>query len=89
MLSGDGPFALKADLIETRLTDEVILLDPTTQQMYSLSGTGLLVWDALRSETIADAAVRLTEHFEVPLDVATNDVRAFADRLLDAGLLRR
>jgi hypothetical protein len=85
----DGPFVPKADLIETRLADEVILLDPTTQQMYSLAGTGLLVWDALKSETIADAAVRLTVHCEVSLDVATNDVRAFADRLLDAGLLRR
>lgn len=89
MPSVDGPFVLKAGLIETRLADEVILLDPETQQMFSLAGTGLFIWDALRSETIADAAARLTEHFEVPLDVATNDVRAFADRLLDAGLLRR
>ncbi|HZS59840.1 MAG TPA: PqqD family protein [Gemmatimonadaceae bacterium] len=89
MLSADGPFAPKGDLIETRLADEMILLDPTTAQMFSLAGTGLLLWEALQSGTIADAAVQLTVQYDVPLDVATNDVHAFADRLLDAGLLHR
>jgi hypothetical protein len=83
----DGPFVPKTDVIETRLADEIILLDTATQQMFSLTGSGPLIWDALRTETISGVAALITARFEVTPEVATADVRALVTRLLDAGLL--
>jgi hypothetical protein len=57
--------ARRAGIIETDLGTELILLDPGTQQMFSLNPTGRLIWSLLGS---------------APLD-AIEQARARADAL--------
>jgi hypothetical protein len=88
MPSADGLFSPKGGLIETRLPGELILLDPETQEMFALNETGQVIWDALRTQSIPAAAVLIAERFEVTPEAAERDVRALADQLVAAGLLR-
>jgi hypothetical protein len=78
----------KAALIETDLPDELVLLDPETQEMFSLNATGRLAWRALPGRSVAEVAALLADSFEVTAAEAEADVRALLQRLLAAGLLR-
>jgi hypothetical protein len=82
-----GPYAPIPTVIETDLEHELILLDPVTQEMFSLNDTGRAIWRALPGCTVDDAAVALTRQFDVTLDAAIADVRALVARLLEAKLI--
>lgn len=75
-------------LIETDLGNEMVLLDPATQQMFSLNGTGRTVWLSLRGHTLAEAVARVAAEFDVGIDQATTDAHTLLRDLLDAGLLQ-
>lgn len=77
-------------VVETDLVDELVLLDPTTREMFSLNAAGRIVWRALGES--ADGArelaiARITEAFDVDAAVAAADVDALLGRLVDAGLV--
>lgn len=75
-------------LIETDLGNEMVLLDPATQQMFSLNATGRTLWRSLRGHTLEEAAQRVAAEFDVGTDQATADAQALLHDLLDAGLLQ-
>jgi DeoR/GlpR family transcriptional regulator of sugar metabolism len=56
--------------------------------MFALNETGQVIWDALRTRTIAEVAALLVERFDVSPELAERDVRTLADQLVSAGLLR-
>jgi hypothetical protein len=82
-----GPYAPLPSIIETDLEHELILLDPVSQEMFSLNDTGRAIWRALPGRTVPDVAEELTRHFDVARDVAEAEVRALVGRLLEAGLI--
>jgi hypothetical protein len=80
-------FRHAAGVIETALADELILLDPATQRMFSLNGSGLVAWKRLADGTLADAVAAVVAEFDVTPARAEHDVRALIDELHRAGLL--
>ena len=75
------------DVIETPLEDELVLLDPKTQQMYSLNATGMLIWETLKSGQYATVAQKLSSAFEVEPEQAQQDADALMADLERVGLL--
>jgi hypothetical protein len=74
-------------IIETDLGSELILLDPGTQEMFSLNVTGRAVWRGLIRSGIAGADQELAA-FDAPSAVAEADARVLLDALVAAGLVR-
>lgn len=81
-------FRAAPGLIETDLESELVLLDPATQQMFSLNPTGRTLWFALREHTLRDAATKVAERFDVSLEQATSDALVLVHDLREAGLLQ-
>jgi len=77
------------DIIETPLEDELVLLDPKTQQMYSLNATGMLIWETLKSGQYATVAEKLSDAFEVEPTQAQHDADSLIADLERSGLLVR
>jgi hypothetical protein len=79
-------YTRRTGIIETDLGAELILLDPATEEMFSLNDVGRLIWREL-DETPVEAIVdRVVGEFDVSHDVAAVDVRALLQQLLDARL---
>lgn len=75
------------DVISTDLGHEIVLLDPTSGQMFGLNETGRLVWLALPASSVERIAAGLSAHFDVTTERARNDVRALLRALEQAGLI--
>ena len=81
-------WTLKPGVIETDLGDELVLLDPKTQGMFSLNNTGRIVWQGLKNtETLETIALSLEKTFTVTLEQASLDAQALMDELEKAGLI--
>ena len=81
-------WTLKPGVIETDLGDELVLLDPKTQGMFSLNNTGRVVWQGLKNtETLETIALSLEKTFTVTLEQASLDAQALMDELEKAGLI--
>lgn len=76
------------DAIETDLGGELILLDPATQEMFSLNPTGRLVWRELDGVPLHAVAERVAAAFEVAQEDAERDIEALIVQLLATGLVR-
>lgn len=75
------------EVIETDLERELILLDPGSEEMFSLNETGRLVWRALPDATLEQMARAVADAFDVPLDRAQADVAALLEDLVAAGVV--
>ncbi len=75
------------EIIVTELDDELVLLNPRTQAMFTLNGTGKLIWQHLGKNTAEEIAVKITETFEIDLETATADTTALLESLEKSGLL--
>jgi hypothetical protein len=84
-----GRYTAKPGLITTDLGSELILLDPGTQQMFSLNAVGRLVWQSLGEHDLAAIAGRIAETFETDTATALRDAEALVAELHSAGLLQR
>jgi len=77
----------KPDLIETDLVHELILLDPVTQEMFSLNPTGRTLWRALPQPDAAALAAVLVRAFDVSPAAAAEDAENWLATMRDAELL--
>jgi hypothetical protein len=77
------------DLIETDLEQELLLLNPHDQQIFSLNETGMLIWKAIQNNTLEHVPDLLVEHYEVSLEEAKADVLTLVTQLQDKGLIQR
>lgn len=82
-------YARNPDIIETDLADELILLDPSSQEMFSLNETGRLVWRSLPDQGIEGVTDQLIDLFEVSPEQAEADVLDVVEKLADARLIQR
>jgi hypothetical protein len=73
--------------VETEIPGELVLLDPETQEMFSLNETGRAVWRLLPGRTLPEVAEGMCGRFEATRAAAEADVEALVARLLAAGLL--
>jgi hypothetical protein len=73
--------------VETEIPGELVLLDPQTQEMFSLNETGCAVWRLLPGRTLREVAEAVSGRFEATRAEAEADVEALVTQLLAAGLL--
>jgi len=85
--SASQRYRRRAQVIETDLGAELILLDPATQQMFTLNATGREVWRALDGRAVDDIAAHIVATFDVTREVAMTDVLSLVNRLVDARLV--
>lgn len=82
-----APIRRSTTVIETRLPDELILLDPSSGEMYSLNQTGQFVWERLDEGLLDRIPAQLAETFDITVARAGADVRALVQELARAGLV--
>ncbi len=82
-----GAVTRHPDIIATDLEDEVVLLNPRTQTMFTLNATGRVVWYGLESFSLDELAGQLEERFEVTREAANADIEALLEALRSAGLV--
>ena len=81
-------YTLKPGVIETDLDDELVLLDPNTQGMFSLNNTGRVIWHDLKNaESLEVIAQKLEQQFSVTLEQAQIDASTLIGELEKAGLI--
>jgi len=75
------------DIIETDLEEELILLDPKSQEMFSLNDTGRIVWNELSSSTVPEVVSLVKTTFDISKEIAERDVTELVSNLSEAGLI--
>ena len=75
------------EIITTALEDESVLLNPRTQELFTLNSTGKFVWDHLQTTPSDQIPALLAETFEVDEQTATADIREILEELSKAGLV--
>ena len=89
-MSAASPFRIPEHVLSRKLDDEMVLLNLDSGEYFGLNDTGTRVWELLADgrsrEEVAD---RLTDEFEVTIEVATDHVTSLCKELLEAGLLAR
>jgi len=69
--------------------DELILIHAGTGKFFSLKDTGLQIWNLLDTQTDLDAiGDELHSRFDIDPGTCRAEVRAFTDRLVEAGFAR-
>lgn len=75
-------------IVVTDLDDEVVLLNPSNQQMFTLNDTGREVWLNLEQyPSVTALAEHITSLYEVEQAVAEQDVQAILTHLLENQLI--
>jgi hypothetical protein len=75
------------EILVTDLEDELVLLNPRTQAMFTLNGTGRVVWQHLGKLPAEEIAAKIVEQFEIDLSTAQQDTDNLLETLAAAGLL--
>jgi hypothetical protein len=74
-------------VVVTDLDDELVLLDPTSKQMFSLNAVGRVLWQELPRQGLNGALERITEAFDVSPEQARADAVMLIEGLSKKGLL--
>ncbi|MFN3265454.1 MAG: PqqD family protein [Deinococcales bacterium] len=75
------------EILVTDLDNELVLLNPRTQAMFTLNGTGRIVWQNLGKYSATEIAEKIVERFEIDLPTALKDTENLLETLANAGLL--
>ncbi|AWT34981.1 MULTISPECIES: PqqD family protein [Deinococcus] len=75
-----------ADVLETDLGDELVLMHAGLSEMFTLNSAGRVIWQALPGRE-AQLAQALTQVFEVDDETAAQDVRALLGELAARSLI--
>ncbi len=76
------------EIIVTELDDELVLLNPRTQAMFTLNGTGKMIWQNLGQHNAEEIAIKITGAFEIDSETAQKDVMALLETLEASGLIQ-
>jgi PqqD family protein of HPr-rel-A system len=73
---------------ETRLDDEVVLMNSQSGEFFALKGTGLAIWNLIDgTRDTATICAELTEAFDVDAAQCQADVAEFIARMAKAGFV--
>ena len=75
------------EIITTALEDESVLLNPRTQELFTLNSTGKFVWDHLQTTPSAEIPALLAQTYEVDEETATADTFDILEELSKVGLV--
>jgi hypothetical protein len=74
-------------VVVTDLDDELVLLDPTSKQMFSLNAVGRVLWQELPRQGLNGALERITRAFDVTPEQARTDALTLIENLTKSKLL--
>ncbi|GGJ28324.1 PqqD family protein [Deinococcus roseus] len=77
----------KQDILVTDLQEELVLLNPDTQDIYTLNLSGRLLWLALPA-TLDSLADLLMQHYELDPQTAQTDALEIVEALVSSGLVQ-
>jgi hypothetical protein len=84
------PFSIPKHVLSRKLDDEMVLLNLDSGEYFGLNDTGTRVWELLADGRSREEVIdRLTDEFEVTVEIAAGHVTALCDELLEAGLLSK
>ena len=79
---------LKDNFVATQVDDEILIVDLDGGELFSLSGTGRAVWEAIDGKRDADAITALlAARYDADETVIAGDVRALIASLREAALI--
>ncbi|MDR0795872.1 MAG: PqqD family protein [Tannerella sp.] len=85
---------IKEELVLRRIGCENIIIVPEKDsvnltEVYTLNDTSAWIWEQFKNEdfTVELVANRVQQYYEVDLERAMNDVKAFIDILIKGGLI--
>lgn len=76
-----------ADVLETDLGDELVLMHTTSSEMFSLNAAGRVVWQHLPAQT-THLVEALVDHFGIDHVTATHDLQALLQELSGLRLIQ-
>jgi hypothetical protein len=81
-------YALRAGVVAAAVHDETLLLDLESGVYYSLNTVGTPIWEQVaQGRTPAEIVAAIVDEYDVPPEVAAQDVQRFLDRLVALGLM--
>ena len=79
-----------ADILETRVDEEVILMHPASGAIFSLKTTSIAIWEALDGVRTVDQVIdAMAAEYAVARAVCAPEVIAFLDQLAAKDLIAR
>lgn len=89
MLGPDARFSVRGDEVAAKaFDDEVVVVHLGTCTYYSVSGSGADAWIWIgEGRPLAEVAAALADRWKIEIGRARADVEAYADRLLEEGLI--
>jgi hypothetical protein len=81
-------FSVPRHVMAREVGDEAVILNLNTGTYFGLDPVGARMWRLLsEGKSLAEVCTRLTDEFDVGIDVVDADLRRLVDELLDRGLL--
>lgn len=81
-------YQVASGIVSTEVDGEVTLLDPRSGVYFGLQDVAARVWELLGDRPTLESLVHaLTQEFDVPAEVCSQDVRALLDELGTRGLI--
>lgn len=78
----------KNKFVETRIDNEVVLMNVDNGNFYALKSTGLAIWDIIETKSNRASVINaLTLKFLVANDLCETDVDAFLSEMVEAGFV--
>ena len=77
----------RSDVTVTDLGDQLVLLDPSNQEMYALDDVGRFIWESLPNHTLEGVARAMGERYGLDPSTARNDLHGFVLELREADLV--
>ncbi len=84
-----GRFAPNEAVAHREIEGQVVLMLPDQSDLFTLNGSGALVWGLLvEGRPLAEAAAQIAARYGIPLERARADVAALVSALLERDAVR-
>ena len=84
----DARLTIPTQVMSRLVGEETVVLDLASGHYFGLDGVGKLIWESISDgQSLADAVDAIVAEYEVDKSQAEADVTAFADQLVERGLL--
>ena len=83
-------FVQNKEIIQSKIADEVVMLDVESGFYFGLNSVGSIIWKHLESPlTFDELIVSLMEHFDIDNETCQKDTMEFIEQLLDKNIIRK
>lgn len=84
------PRKMTGNFVATEVDDEVLIVDLDGGLLFSLSGTGRVIWDLIDGKASEARIVQeLADRYDAPLETLERDLADLLAELADAALVER